>query len=96
MDKPTKTLNEVVAETPATYQKMFFVLGLINNNGYTMVHAGSSSLAESFGKKSLMGYFLFFMRFAGVLSRYVNGAFCVNIPHVMRIGMVTISIFMLR
>jgi hypothetical protein len=37
-----------------------------------------------------MGYFLFFMRFAGVISRFVNGACCVNIKHIQRILMVTI------
>lgn len=37
-----------------------------------------------------MGYFLFFMRFAGVITRYVNGAYGVNISHLKRIQMVTI------
>ena len=55
-----------------------------------MVQAGSSSMAENFHKKKLMGYFLLFMRAAGVLSRYINGACCVTINHVRRMQMVTI------
>ena len=55
-----------------------------------MVHAGSSSIAESFNKKRYMGYFLFFMRGAGVISRYANGACCVNIRHITRIMICTV------
>lgn len=50
-----------------------------------MVHAGSSSIAEAFNQKRYMGYFLFFMRGAGVISRYANGACCVNINHKTRV-----------
>ena len=50
-----------------------------------MVHAGSSSIAEAFDQKRYMGYFLFFMRGAGVISRYANGACCININHKTRI-----------
>ena len=70
------------------------MIGIINNMGFTMVQAGSSAIAEAFGKKSLMGYFLFLMKGSGVISRYVNGACCVNISHIRRMLMVTVfSIF---
>lgn len=68
----------------------FFVVGVINNNGFTMVSAASSAIADDFDKKSFMGYFMFLMKGSGVISRYVNGAFCVNISHINRMKMVTI------
>lgn len=84
------TLNDRIEKYRSSFFWKFFIVGTINNNGYTMVHAGSSSIAASFGKKSFTGYFLFFMRGAGVISRYVNGAYCVNIPHMTRIKVITI------
>ena len=41
-----------------------------------------------FGKKSMMGFFLLFMRFAGAITRYANGACLVNIKHIKRVVMV--------
>jgi len=55
-----------------------------------MVSAASSAIAEDFDKKSFMGYFMFLMKGSGVISRYVNGACCVNISHINRMKMVTI------
>ena len=37
-----------------------------------------------------MAWFLFFMRSAGVISRYINGAFCVNVTHISRMNMATV------
>jgi hypothetical protein len=34
-----------------------FVIGLFNNNGYVMVGSGSSDLAKSFKKESMMPMF---------------------------------------
>lgn len=55
-----------------------------------MVHAGSSSIAEAFGMKRYMGWFLFFMRGAGVASRIIHGAKCVNITHMNRVILCTV------
>ena len=84
-EKDDDTINSSCKKYRCYFFFNFFIVGCINNNGYTMVHAGSSSIAANFGKKSLMGYFLFFMRGAGVASRYINGACCLNIPHIRRI-----------
>jgi len=42
------TLNERVVQNRCLFFFNFLVVGCINNNGYTMVHAGSSSIAEAF------------------------------------------------
>ena len=87
-------LSSHVERKRFSYFLAFWVIGVINNNGYTMVQAGSSAIAEEFNKKSMMGLFLFLMIGSGVISRYVNGACCVNISHIRRMLMVTVfSIF---
>ena len=65
-------------------------MGLFNNNGYTLVQAAASDLADAFGQQQFMSLFLFFMIIFGASSRFVNGACCVNIKHMTRIGIVTI------
>ena len=67
-----------------------FIVGIFNNNGYTLVQAAASDLADDFGQQSFMGLFLFFMILFGASSRLVNGACCVNIKHTTRVGFVTI------
>ena len=65
------------------------MVGIFNNNGYTLVQAAASDLAEDFDEGSFMGLFLFFMIVFGASSRLVNGACCVNIKHTTRVGIVT-------
>ena len=41
-----------------------------------------------------MAFFLFFMRGAGVTTRLVNGACCVNVRHMTRVGWATFITFL--
>jgi len=41
-----------------------------------------------------MAFFLFFMRGAGITTRLVNGACCVNVAHMTRIGVATFITFL--
>ena len=85
-----ETLNSHIERNPKKYFMALFILGVINNLGYTIVLSTSSSIAEEFDKKSMMGFFLLFMRFAGVITRYANGACCVNIKHIKRVIVVAV------
>jgi ABC-type bacteriocin/lantibiotic exporter with double-glycine peptidase domain len=41
-----------------------------------------------------MAFFLFFMRGAGITTRLVNGACCVNVRHMTRVGIATLITFL--
>ena len=83
------TLNQYAEENKVKFFLAFFIVGIFNNNGYTLVQAAASDLARDFHQEAFMGLFLFFMITFGASSRLVNGACCVNIPHLTRVGIVT-------
>jgi hypothetical protein len=62
----------------------FCIIGIINNNGYTLLQAASSDLAKIYNQERLMGLFLFLMMGFGILTRYAHGKYCVNISHKSR------------
>jgi hypothetical protein len=84
-----ETLNERVKNNRCKFFIALWLVGVFNNNGYTLVQAAASDLARDFHQDSFMGLFLFFMIFFGASSRLVNGACCVNVRHLTRIGIVT-------
>ena len=45
----TTTLNERVQAKAGTFFAAFFLVGLFNNNGYTLVQSAASDLATDFG-----------------------------------------------
>jgi len=51
------TLNYRVEVYAKQFFAAFFLLGIFNNNGFTMVQAGSHSLAKAFGQEDFMGVF---------------------------------------
>lgn len=79
-----KSLNQDVEERQGKYFMWLYIVGIVNNNGYTLLQAASSDLAKIYKKQNLMGLFLFLMMGFGILTRYAHGAFCVNISHVNR------------
>jgi len=85
-----QTLNQRVEKNRCKFFIALFLVGIFNNNGYTLVQAAASDLADAFGEGDFMGLFLFFMIVFGASSRLVNGACCVNIKHTTRVGIVTI------
>ena len=84
------SLNFQVEKYRNSFFLAFFFLGVFNNNGYVLVQAGSSSLADTFDKKDFMGIFQFAMTTFSFLTRYVNGTLLVNIRHMKRFTMVVI------
>jgi hypothetical protein len=82
------TLNYRVDKFKLKYFLAFFLLGVFNNNGSTLVQSGSSSLAKSFNKGNFMGTFQFAMTFISFCTRFANGTILVNIKHMykFRIG----------
>ena len=54
---PTTSLNYQVVAHKYRYMSALFLLGVFNNNGYTLVQSGSSSLAKAFGKEDFMAVF---------------------------------------
>ena len=88
------TLNEHVKQNRCKYFLAFYAFGTINNNGYTIVQAAASDLARAFHQEAFMGFFLFFMRGAGITTRLVNGACCVNVAHMTRVGIATFITFL--
>lgn len=89
----TVTLNERIEKYRWKYFVALFLVGIFNNNGYTMVQGAADDLATQFGQESFMGFFLFFMILFGAGSRLVNGACCVKVSHMTRILIVTIFTF---
>ena len=68
----------------------FFAYGVFLNNGFTVVQAAASDLARLFQKEDLMGYFLLYMKAAGLITTLVSGACCVNVRHITRVNIATI------
>lgn len=90
------TLNEYVKKDTATRLKFFFgffVVGLFNNNGYTLVQAAADDLAKNFGEGQFMGVFLFVMITFGAISRFVHGRFFVRVKHTNRIALTAFMCF---
>ena len=83
------TLNEKVDTERWKYFVGFFIVGVFNNNGYTLVQAAASDLADTFKQQEFMAFFLFVMVFFGGFARLVNGACCVNIKHSTRVAIMT-------
>lgn len=69
----------------------FYAIGVINNNGYTLIQAASSDLAKIYNQQKLMGLFLFLMSGFGVSFKLLHGVKCVNIPHMARAWFFIIS-----
>lgn len=68
----------------------FFLLGLFNHNGYTLVQSLSQSLAAEFDRKNAMALFQFAMTLIMMITRYCNGTVLVNISHKSRFNIVVI------
>jgi hypothetical protein len=45
-----QSLNENIKERRAQYFLALFLVGVFNNNGYTLVQAAASDLADAFGQ----------------------------------------------
>ena len=86
----SETLNHRVDKHGCAFFLAFYAFGTINNNGYVIVQAAASDLARSFHEENFMGFFLFFMRGAGIITRLVNGACCVNVRHLTRVIIATL------
>lgn len=84
------TLNEYAEKDTWKFFFAFFVVGIFNNNGYTLVQAAADDLATQFNRGSFMGVFLFLMILFGATSRYIHGRFFVRVRHTRRILIVTI------
>ena len=85
-----ETLSDVVRLNKCRFFAAFFLIGVFNNNGYVLVQAGASSLAESFKQQDFMGAFQFAMTGIGFCSRFLNGTVLVNIKHMIRFWMSTL------
>lgn len=86
---PKDSLNYLVDKNYKSFFLALFLVGIFNNNGYVLVQAGSKSIADSFGKSDLMASFQFAMTSISICTRYANGSFLVNIPHLTRVMIVT-------
>ena len=86
---PTVTLNEFSDENTWKFFVCFFIVGIFNNNGYTLVQAAADDLATLFDQGSFMGVFLFVMILFGAISRVVHGRFFVRVKHMNRVLLVT-------
>ena len=84
------TLNEYAEKSSWKFFVAFFVVGIINNNGYTLVQAAADDLATQFNQGSFMGVFLFVMILFGGISRFIHGRFFVRVKHTNRILIVTL------
>ena len=90
---PQGTLNENIKENRSNYFFAFLLVGIFNNNGFTVVQAASSDLAKIFHREDFMGLFLFFMKSFGLVSRFVNGSCCVRVAHTTRMWIVSVFTF---
>lgn len=78
------TLNERVAANPGKFFLAFFLGGLFDYNGYIMVSAGASNLAEIFGRENIMPlYGLSLIMFNG-LARIFYAKFLLKTQHLQR------------
>lgn len=98
MKMPVDSLNYQIDDyqidaNSCKYFIALFLVGIFNNNGYVLVQAGSKSIADAFEKKDLMASFQFAMTSISICTRYANGSFLVNIPHLKRIKIVSIFQF---
>ena len=85
----TMTLNEYAEGNTWKFFGCFFIVGIFNNNGYTLVQAAADDLATQFDQGSFMGVFLFVMILFGGISRVVHGRFFVRVKHINRVLLVT-------
>ena len=88
----------MIEKDKSKYFFALFFVGVVNNNGYTLVQAAASDLAKPFHQESFMGMFLFCMIFCGAISRVVNGSCCVHVRHKTRaliVAIFTISSFIM-
>lgn len=67
---------------------LYFVLGVINNSGYTMINTSAQDLATNFGKKDLMGAFQLCLSILSILLRFLNSQYLLRVPHALKIGIV--------
>lgn len=67
----------------------FFLLGLINNNGYVMIVAGADNLATDFDHKKLMPLFQLSMIIFSSATRIINAAYLLKVQHRTRIMVAT-------
>jgi len=63
----------------------FFVLGLLNNNGYVLLGASAQIMAGYFGHKDLMGIFQFCLSGISLLVRVFNTKFLLQFRHKSKI-----------
>lgn len=86
---PEDSLNHQVVSRKWSFIMVLFMIGIFNNNGYTLVQSGSKSLATAFGKEDFMASFQFAMTSISICTRYLNGSVFVNWSHNLRFTVVS-------
>lgn len=83
------TLDGQVIHRKAKFVMVFFVLGIINHNGYIMVQSGAAALSKTFHQEDFMGFFQLLMSTFVVAISFACGTVLVDLPHYTKFWLAT-------
>lgn len=69
----------------------FFVVGLINNNGYVLINSAAQNLAKTFHKENLMPVFQFSLSIFSVVVNIVNSKYLLAYKHKSKVTWIIIA-----
>lgn len=84
------TLDGQVIHRKAKFVTIFFILGIINHNGYIMVQSGAASLSKVFHQEDFMGFFQLLMSTFVVAISFACGTVLVDYSHYSKFWLATV------
>jgi len=87
---PDQVRERDYADKVCTLIGLYFVLGVINNSGYTMINTAAQGLSRKFNKANLMGTIQLSLSIFSALLRVFNSQYLLRIKHFNKIATVVL------